>query len=91
MPGDGPLARAALRAIERGFGHPALLTREGCSIPIVSAFRKHLGADTLLIGMALPDDNAHSPNEKFNLYAFAAGMRTSAALWPELAAAVSAR
>ncbi len=91
VPGDGPLARAALRAIERGFGHPALLTREGGSIPIVSAFRKHLGADTLLIGMALPDDNAHSPNEKFNLDAFAAGMRTSAALWPELAAAVSAR
>jgi acetylornithine deacetylase/succinyl-diaminopimelate desuccinylase-like protein len=82
---DGPLAQASLRAIAQGFGREALLMREGGSIPIVSAFKKHLGADTFLIGMALPDDNAHSPDEKFNLDAYAAGMRTSAFLWQELA------
>lgn len=84
---DGPLAQAALRALQAGFGHEALLAREGGSIPIVSAFKKHLRADTLLLGMALPDDNPHSPNEKFSLDAYARGMRMSAHLWPELAGA----
>lgn len=81
------LAQGALRALKKGFGHPPVLLREGGSIPIVSAFKKHLRAETLLLGMALPDDNPHSPNEKFSLDAFAAGMRTSALLWPELAGA----
>ncbi len=81
---SGPLAQAALRAISSGFGHPALIMREGGSIPIVSAFKKHLRAETLLLGMALPDDNAHSPNEKFDLDAYAAGMRMAAHLWQEL-------
>lgn len=81
---SGPLAQAALRAMSAGFGHPALIMREGGSIPIVSAFKKHLKADTLLLGMALPDDNAHSPNEKFDLDAYAGGMRMAAHLWQEL-------
>lgn len=81
-----PLAQAALRALKSGFGHEPVLLREGGSIPIVSAFKKHLRAETLLLGMALPDDNPHSPNEKFSLDAYAAGMRTSALLWPQLAA-----
>lgn len=90
-PPTGALAIAARTAIQQGFGHPALLLREGGSIPIVAAFQRHLKAETLLIGMALPDDNAHSPNEKFSLDAFAAGMRTAAHLWPELTAAASAQ
>ena len=81
---SGPLAQAALRAMSAGFGYPALIMREGGSIPIVSAFKKHLKADTLLLGMALPDDNAHSPNEKFDLDAYAGGMRMAAHLWQEL-------
>ena len=52
-----------------------------------AALRKILSVDALLLGLALPDDNAHSPNEKFSLDAFAKGMRMSALLWPELAAA----
>ncbi len=84
---SGPMAQAALTALRAGFGHEPVLMREGGSIPIVSAFKKHLRAETLLLGMALPDDNPHSPDEKFSLDAFAAGMRTSALLWPELARA----
>ena len=38
-----------------------------------------------LLGLALPDDNAHSPNEKFSLDCYARGMRMSACLWRELA------
>ena len=58
--------------------------REGGSIPIVTDFKTILGADTLLLGLALPDDNAHSPNEKFNLDCFAKGQLMSAYLWREL-------
>jgi succinyl-diaminopimelate desuccinylase len=83
---EGPVAQAGLKAMSAGFGREALLMREGGSIPIVSAFRKHLKADTLLLGMSLPDDNPHSPNEKFSLEAYSKGMRMAAHLWPELAA-----
>jgi hypothetical protein len=40
--------------------------------------------------MALPDDNAHSPNEKFDLRSYASGMRMAVHLWPRLAAAARA-
>ena len=80
-------ARAALRALKAAFGREPVLMREGGSIPIVTDFKRILGADTLLLGLALPDANAHSPNEKFNLDCFAAGQRMSAWLWRELAEA----
>ncbi len=80
-----PQARAALRALEAAFGCEPVLMREGGSIPIVNVFKKSLGADALLLGLALPDDNAHSPNEKFDLGCFAKGQLMSAHLWQELA------
>jgi acetylornithine deacetylase/succinyl-diaminopimelate desuccinylase-like protein len=80
----GPQAQAALRALEQAFGHKPILTREGGSIPIVNEFKKILGADSLLLGLGLPDDSAHSPNEKFSLDCFEAGQRMSALLWQEL-------
>ena len=83
----GPYAQAAMRALKTAFGHEPILMREGGSIPIVNDFKRHLGADTLLLGLALPDDNAHSPNEKFSLDCYAKGMRMSACLWQELAKA----
>ena len=82
-----PLAQAALRSLKSAFGHDPIIMREGGSIPIVNDFKKILGADTLLLGLALPDDNAHSPNEKFELACFHAGMRLGACLWPELSQA----
>ncbi len=80
-------ARAALRALRAAFGHEPVLLREGGSSPIVNDFKSILGADTLLLGLALPDDNPHSPNEKFDLNCFAKGMLMSAHLWHELARA----
>ncbi|MDB6064570.1 MAG: dipeptidase [Pedosphaera sp.] len=77
-------AQAALRALKSAFGREPVLIREGGSIPIVNDFKKHLHADTLLLGLALPDDNAHSPNEKFNLDCFANGQLMGAYLWQEL-------
>jgi acetylornithine deacetylase/succinyl-diaminopimelate desuccinylase-like protein len=81
----GPQAKAAMRALKSAFGHEPIIMREGGSIPIVNDFKKYLGADTLLLGLGLPDDNAHSPNEKFDLRCFAKGQLLGAHLWQELA------
>jgi acetylornithine deacetylase/succinyl-diaminopimelate desuccinylase-like protein len=84
-----PLAQAALRAVQQAFEAEPVLLREGGSIPIVTQFKRILDADTLMIGLALPEDNAHSPNERFSLACFEKGMRMSALLWPELTRAAN--
>jgi acetylornithine deacetylase/succinyl-diaminopimelate desuccinylase-like protein len=76
--------QAALAALRQAFGCEPLLTREGGSIPIVNQFKHILKADSLLLGLGLPDDNMHAPNEKFNLKAFAKGALMSAHLWQTL-------
>jgi acetylornithine deacetylase/succinyl-diaminopimelate desuccinylase-like protein len=81
---SSPRAQAALRALKTAFGCEPVLMREGGSIPIVNEFKKILRADSLLLGLALPDDNAHSPNEKFDLNCFSKGQVMSAVLWQEL-------
>ena len=57
-----------------------MFIREGGSIPIVTSFKQKLGADTLLLGWGLDDDNTHAPNEKFSLSDFHSGIRASTAL-----------
>jgi succinyl-diaminopimelate desuccinylase len=84
VPLGSPYVQAAVRAIESAFGRPPVFTREGGSIPVVTAFHQTLGADTLLVGWGQDDDNAHSPNEKFSLADFHRGIRASAELWQEL-------
>ena len=85
VPLDSPYVEAAARAIDHAFGRRPVMTREGGSIPIVTAFHETLGADTLLLGWGQDDDNTHSPNEKFSLEDFHRGIKASAALWKELA------
>ncbi len=63
----------------------AELIREGGSIPIVQTFRDILGADTLLLGLALSDAQIHAPNENFPVENFEAGIRLNQALLTELA------
>jgi acetylornithine deacetylase/succinyl-diaminopimelate desuccinylase-like protein len=81
---EGCEAQAALRALKSAFGREPVLLREGGSIPIVNVFKRILKVDSLLVGLGLPDDNAHSPNEKFDLECFAKGQVMSAHLWREL-------
>ncbi|MFN0127616.1 MAG: dipeptidase [Verrucomicrobiales bacterium] len=81
----GKAAQAALRATFGG-RDPALI-REGGSIPIVQSFKDILGADTLLLGLALPDCHAHAPNENFPLANFEAGQLLNRHLLEQLAAA----
>lgn len=81
---DSPYMTAARQAIEAAFGTAPVMIREGGSIPIVTKFQEVLGADCLLLGWGLNDDNAHSPNEKFKLADFHRGIAASAALWFEI-------
>lgn len=76
---------AAQRALEKTFGARVALVREGGSIPIVQTFKEVLGVDTLLLGLALPDCRAHSPNENFPLANFYSGIRLNQELLQELA------
>ncbi|MGB0578769.1 MAG: dipeptidase [Limisphaerales bacterium] len=82
---DGDQVQAGLTALRAAFKREPIVMREGGSIPIINDFKKILGVDTLLLGLALPDDNLHSPNEKFSLEQFHKGSVMSAHLWPELA------
>jgi acetylornithine deacetylase/succinyl-diaminopimelate desuccinylase-like protein len=83
-PLESPYIEAAAKAINRGFGKRPVFIREGGSIPIVTAFQQQLGADALLLGWGLDDDNTHGPNEKFCLADYHRGIRASAYLWDEL-------
>jgi acetylornithine deacetylase/succinyl-diaminopimelate desuccinylase-like protein len=78
--------QAARRALESTFGREACAIREGGSIPIVQSFKDILGVDTLLLGLALPDCKAHSPNENFPVENFKAGIRLNQALLREIGA-----
>jgi acetylornithine deacetylase/succinyl-diaminopimelate desuccinylase-like protein len=78
------IGEAAQRALRKAFDRDPALIREGGSIPIVSQFRGILGIETLLLGLALPDCRAHSPNENFPLENFEGGIRLNKAILQEL-------
>jgi len=75
---------AAVAAIEKGFGKSPVLIREGGSVPIVAEMAQTLDAGVLMLGWGLPDDNTHSPNEKFCLADYHRAIKASAALYREL-------
>jgi len=83
-PIDSPGVKAAVAALEKGFGKKPLYQREGGSIPIVVQFKNLLGIDTVLLGFGLPDGNAHAPNEFIVLDNFFGGIRTCLHFYNEL-------
>ena len=83
-PIDSPGVRAAVLALEKGFGKKPVYQREGGSIPIVVQFKRLLGIDTVLLGFCRPDENAHAPDEFINLNNFYGGIRTSVHFFNEL-------
>lgn len=83
-PLDHPAVQSASRAVERAFQRRPAFIRSGGSIPIVASFQEILGISSVLMGMSLPDDHAHAPDERFDLGNFYGGIRASAFLWEEL-------
>jgi acetylornithine deacetylase/succinyl-diaminopimelate desuccinylase-like protein len=84
-PTDSPYIRAAQQAVLTASGRPAVLVREGATIPVVGDFKTILGLDSILVGFGLIDDCIHSPNEKFNLSCYDLGKRTLAMMIQEMA------
>ena len=82
---DHPAVAAAARAMERGFGKPPVFIGTGGTIGPVSSFDRILGLPQVLIGVGLPDDAIHAPNEKFDLGQFFGGIETMVYLYDELA------
>ena len=82
---DHPALVAAADAIEKGFGKRPVFQREGGSIPVVATFSDLLGVPTVLMGIGLPDENAHAPNEHLDLENFYAGIKSSAYFMKEFA------
>ncbi|MBV8142822.1 MAG: dipeptidase [Verrucomicrobia bacterium] len=83
---DSAFGKAAQKALVDTFERPVAFIREGGSIPITQSFKDVLGIDTLLLGLALPDCKAHSPNENFSLENFQTGIRLNRELLKEIAA-----
>ena len=75
---DNHAIRVAAKAFSDVLGRETVFIRSGGSIPIVGDFKKHLGIPTILMGFGLPDDGLHSPNEKYKLANYYAGIMTIA-------------
>lgn len=86
MPAGHPAVRAALGALEHGFGTEALTIRSGWSVPVAAILKRELDLDSVLLGFGLPTDAMHAPNEHVELELFHRGIRTMTAFWPLLAA-----
>lgn len=64
---DSDGVRALAKAFETVWGKKPYFKREGGSIGSVVLLQKYVGADSLLTGFGLPDDNQHSPDERMHL------------------------
>jgi acetylornithine deacetylase/succinyl-diaminopimelate desuccinylase-like protein len=91
VPMDTPAYRALTDAISAAFdGRPVLPTREGGSGP-EAAIQQTLGVPLVFLGVGLPDDQIHAPNEKVTIDMLYRGAETAALLWSGFAALGRAR
>lgn len=76
-----PVLAAAFRATDAAvkeiWGREPLYLREGGSVPIIADIKRVLGLDSVMLGLFLPEDNLHAPNESFNLDVMKKGIETS--------------
>jgi acetylornithine deacetylase/succinyl-diaminopimelate desuccinylase-like protein len=77
----GALSRAICAAFDADIVLP---TREGGSGP-EAAIQQTLGAPLVFLGVGLPDDQIHAPNEKVTLSMLFKGAEAAAHLWQEFA------
>jgi acetylornithine deacetylase/succinyl-diaminopimelate desuccinylase-like protein len=83
-PLDDPALQAATRAMERAFGREVLYTREGGSGPEAD-LADVLAAPVVFLGVGLPEDRIHAPNERVVFPLLLTGACAAAYLWDELA------
>ncbi|MEU6417603.1 dipeptidase [Streptomyces spiralis] len=83
-PLEHPALRSVARSMGRAFGTPVRFTREGGSGPAAD-LQEVLDAPVLFLGISVPSDGWHAPNEKVELDLLLKGVETSAYLWGDLA------
>ncbi len=64
---DSVGVRAMAKGLEQVWGKRPFFKREGGSIGVVVQLQQYAGVESVLTGFGLPEDNAHSPNEKLHL------------------------
>ena len=85
VPLDTQAYGALTDAISRAFdGAPVLPTREGGSGP-EAAIQQAVQAPLVFLGVGLPDDQIHAPNEKVSLSMLYRGAEAAALLWERFA------
>jgi acetylornithine deacetylase/succinyl-diaminopimelate desuccinylase-like protein len=62
-----PAVKSMAQAMETVWGVRPLFRREGGSIPVVAMLQDNIGAESVLFGSSLPEDNVHAPNERLHL------------------------
>lgn len=82
-PLDHPALRSLVRAMGRAFEQPIRFTREGGSGPAAD-LQDILGVPVLFLGISIPSDGWHAPNEKVELDLLLKGAETAAYLWEDL-------
>jgi len=73
---DNDFVRAANQALHEVFKKETVYIRSGGSIPIVAQFQNYLRIPSVMMGLGLPDDNLHAPNEKFHIPNFYRGIES---------------
>ncbi len=71
-------------AMDIGFGKKVHLIRQGGTIPVVSQIQNYLNTPVILMGLGLPDENAHGPNEKLLKENFINGVKSLLELYKKL-------
>ncbi len=83
-PLDHPALGSVTRAMSTAFGTEVLYTREGGSGPEAD-LQDVTGAPVVFLGISLPDDGWHAPNEKVEIPLLLKGAEAAAHLWDDLA------
>ena len=80
-PDQSPILARAFGALDASvaevFGRQPLYLREGGSVPIIADIKRVLRLDSMMLGLFLPEDNLHAPNESFNLRVMRKGIEVS--------------
>lgn len=64
---DSPLVKAFIKGYEQVFSVPCECCLDGGSIPITAILQQISESDVLLVGLGLPTDHIHAPNEHFGV------------------------
>lgn len=78
---QSPALAKCFRALDQAgtevWGKPPLYLREGGSVGLLADLKEVLGLDAVMMGLFLPEDNLHAPNESFHLGVMEKGIETS--------------